>query len=90
MLLSFTQAEETGSGDMIFSHSGVLLSSAMYESTSNAVTLRFTTDSTTNQYGWKVYWEEVLPPVETTSTSTSTTTPACESYIKSSFRGRKI
>ena len=69
---------ETEGGDVIFTHSGVMLSSAQYESTSNKVTLRFTTDSTTNQYGWRIYWEEVVPPVETTTTSTSTTTPPCK------------
>ena len=72
------QAMETEDGDVIFTHSGVMLSSAQYESTSNKVTLRFTTDSTTNQYGWRIYWEEVVPPVETTTTSTSTTTPPCK------------
>ena len=70
------QATEKDGVTELFALEGVVLQTDTYMSASNELTLQFTTDSSTNQNGWKLFWEEVVPTTTTTSTTTVTTTPA--------------
>ncbi|XP_067946545.1 MAM and LDL-receptor class A domain-containing protein 1-like [Watersipora subatra] len=69
-------AKEKDNITELFSLDGVLLPPEVYMSTTNQVSLTFTTDSDRDEIGWRILWEEVSSMTTSSSATPPTTTPS--------------